>query len=228
MENDMRGMIFDFNGVLSWDTDLHEQAWRQISAELRGEAMSDEEMKQYMHGRTNAEILAYVLQRPVSAQEAAFHSERKEVLYRQLFLARGRHSLSPGATLLLDALVQAGWPHTIASSSGWSNMAFFIEQFELGRWFNIQKIVYDDGSLPGKPAPDMYLRAAERIGLSPADCVVVEDAPSGIEAARRAGIGWIVAIGPKERAVELASWPGVNQVIMQLDALLPLVQGGMG
>lgn len=220
----MRGMIFDFNGVLSWDTELHERAWRQISAELRGEPMSDTEMRQFMHGRTNAEILAYVLQRPVSPQEAAFHSGRKEVLYRELFLKNELCELSPGTVPLLDELVKVNMPHTIASSSGWENMAFFIEQFGLGRWFDLKKIVYDDGSMAGKPAPDMYLRAAQQLGLAPADCLVVEDAPSGVEAARRAGIGWIVAIGKPGQAAELMQWAGVQQVIERLDELLPLVQ----
>lgn len=62
------------------------------------------------------------------------------------------------------------------------------------RWFDPEKIVYDDGTLPGKPNPDIYLKAARTIGLAPSRCVVVEDAVSGIEAARRAGAGYIVAM----------------------------------
>ena len=64
----------------------------------------------------------------------------------------------------------------------------------MDRWFDPRRIVYDDGTFPGKPAPDIYLRAAERIGLSPSRCIVAEDARSGIEAARRAGAGIIVAV----------------------------------
>src|SRR5256886_15261095 len=61
--------------------------------------------------------------------------------------------------------------------------------------FRSAKIIYDDGSRPGKPAPDVYLAAARNIGVAPHECAVVEDAVSGIAAAHAAGIGYIVAIG---------------------------------
>jgi len=74
----------------------------------------------------------------------------------------------------------------------------------LDRWFDVAKIVYDDGVRPGKPAPDIYLAAAENIGLAPSQCVVVEDAISGIQSAQVAGIGHIVALG---RLAAHNSWP---------------------
>ena len=75
---------------------------------------------------------------------------------------------------------------------------FYIEHFKLANWFDTDKIVYSDGKIKGKPAPDIYQIAAEKLGLAPLDCVVVEDAVSGIEAAKAASIGKIVAIASME------------------------------
>lgn len=140
------GIIFDFNGVLLWDTHLHEQVWRDYSRTLRGTPLSQEEIRHHVHGRPNQYIIEYLI----------------------------------------------------------------------GKWFEIDKIVLDDGTLPGKPEPDIYLRAAENIGISPSDCVVVEDSVSGICAAKRAGIGKIYALGPKEQYEELKALEGTSEVISHL------------
>ena len=124
--------------------------------------------------------------------------------------------LSPGATELLDFLVERNIPHTIATASGRPNVDFFVEQLALATWFEIDKIVYDDGTMSGKPAPDLYLRAAGHLGLEPSKCVVIEDSRSGIQAARAAGIGHIIALGPVETHAELAGIEGVAEVVENL------------
>jgi beta-phosphoglucomutase-like phosphatase (HAD superfamily) len=95
-------------------------------------------------------------------------------------------------------------------------VAFYVEHLGLGRWFPPPWIIYDRGHTPGKPAPHIYLEAAEVLGLPPAACVVVEDSLAGIAAARAAGIGRVVALGPAERHAELAALPGVDEVIVDL------------
>ena len=82
--------------------------------------------------------------------------------------------------------------------SEWDNVEFYIKEFELAKWFDIDKIVYSNGKIPGKPAPDIFMIAAEKIGLNPCDCVVVEDAIAGIKSAESAGIGKIIAIASME------------------------------
>ena len=89
----------------------------------------------------------------------------------------------------------------------------------MDRWFDPRRIVYDDGTFSGKPAPDIYLRAAERIGLSPSRCIVAEDARSGIEAARRAGAGMIVAVASTMDRGPVGRIEGVDVVIDRLDRL---------
>ena len=75
----------------------------------------------------------------------------------------------------------------------------------MDRWFDPRRIVYDDGTFSGKPAPDIYLRAAERIGLSPSRCIVAEDAPVGIEAARRAGMS-VIGVATTFRREDLSDY----------------------
>lgn len=216
-ENRFEGVIFDFNGVLLWDNHLHEEAWRRFSARLRGTPMSDEEMRRQVHGRVNLDIFAYVLGRAVTQAEMQPLMEEKEATYRQLALESIEdYRLSPGATALLDDLAAAAVPRAIATSSPAVNVAFFIEHLELSRWFAPAHIIHDRGLYPGKPAPDIYLEAAERLGIAPHHCIVVEDSIAGITSARAAGIGGIVAIGPSVDHAALAALPGVGAVIEDL------------
>ena len=213
----LAGVIFDFNGVLFWDNPLHEEAWRQYSARLRGRPLSDREMAEQVHGRVNRDIFAYVLGAPPADDQLARLIEEKETIYRRLCLEAGRaFQLSPGAVELLDALTDQAVPRAIATSSPLVNVSFYVEHLGLGRWFPPPWLIYDRGHYPGKPAPHIYLEAAGALGLPPQACIVVEDSLAGIAAARAAGIGRIVALGPAERHAELAALPGVDEVIADL------------
>ncbi|SRR6266404_4621657 len=220
-----RGIVFDFNGVLLWDADLQVQSWQPVARKLRGYEMSQEELDTEMHGRPNRYVLSYLAGRIIEETELKELIQVKEGDYRVLCLeSPEKFRLSPGAEPLLDALAEADVPRTIATSSETANLRFFIEHLQLARWFETTKIVYDDGMRPGKPAPDVYRTAAERLNLKPAHCVVVEDALSGVTAAHAAGIGHIIGLGK-------AKWPscrGVAQVIESLtdfprELLLPVV-----
>jgi beta-phosphoglucomutase-like phosphatase (HAD superfamily) len=191
----LEGVVFDFNGVLWWDNALQEQAWRDFSADFRGYALSDEEMAVHVHGRNNHHTLSYLSGRALSAQEAAQLSEKKEAGYQRLCLEQGQaFRLSTGAISLLDFLVSKNIPHTIATASGKANVDFFIKHLELARWFDTQLIVYDDGSMAGKPAPDYFLAAAGKLGLDARSCIVIEDSLSGLQGAQAAGIGYVYAL----------------------------------
>jgi beta-phosphoglucomutase-like phosphatase (HAD superfamily) len=212
-----KGIVFDFNGVLWWDGHLHVEAWQHWANALRGRTMSDNEIAIHMHGRTNQHVFSYLMGREVQGDELMKLIEQKESFYRELCLAQGElFALSPGAKDLLGFLSAFPIPRTIATASERTNLDFFITHLGLARWFHIPDIVYDDGVLPGKPAPDIYRRAAENLGLNPADCIVVEDAYSGIQAAYAAGIGHIIAIGPRNSHNKLRDIEGVNEVVENL------------
>lgn len=212
-----RGVIFDFNGVLLCDSGFQIQAWQHMAKELRGREMTEDELAVQMHGRPNSHVLSYLTGRKIAGQELLTLIQAKESLYRELGLRNpGGLQLSPGARELLDTLVARSIPHTIATSSERTNLDFFVKHLDLERWFEIAKIVYDDGRRPGKPAPDMYLAAAHNIQIPPKECIVVEDAISGLQAARAAGIGYIIGIGAPEVQARLLACDGVSAVIESL------------
>lgn len=213
-----RGIIFDFNGVLLWDAALQERAWTQFAVEVRGTPFTADEMRDHMHGRPNQAVLEYLIGRRLSATEADRLTQAKERLYRQMCLEWGAEfTLAPGAEAFLDQLRAHAIPRTIATASERINVRFFSEHLGLERWFDVTKIVLDDGTFPGKPAPDMYLRAAHTLGLSPSECVVVEDSVSGLQSAHRAGIGRVYALGARAEHARLTALEGVYQAICQVN-----------
>lgn len=207
------GIIFDFNGTLFWDSELHMEAWREFSKRLRGTQFSDEEMLKYMFGRTNEDIIAYAIGKRPSPELVEKFAVEKEQVYRDMCKLHPEiFKLAPFAEEFLDYLKANNIPRTIATMSEKENVDFYIKEFHLEKWFDVEKIVYSDGIIPGKPAPDIYLIAAKRLGLDPQNCIVVEDAISGINAAKNAGIGKVVAIASMEKP-DFYSDLGVDLII---------------
>lgn len=207
------GIIFDFNGTLFWDSELHMEAWREFSRRLRGTPFSDEEMLKYMFGRTNEDIIAYAIGKRPSPELVEKFAVEKEQVYRDMCKLHPEiFKLAPFAEEFLDYLKANNIPRTIATMSEKENVDFYIKEFHLEKWFDVEKIVYSDGIIPGKPAPDIYLIAAKRLGLDPKNCIVVEDAISGINAAKNAGIGKVVAIASMENP-DFYSDLGVDLII---------------
>lgn len=192
---EVKGIIFDFNGTLFEDSKLHEQAWRDYSAKLRGTPFSDEEMHKYMFGRSNEEIITYAIGRKPTHEECLKWANEKEAYYRDLVLKNPEIiHLTEGAEEFFDYICEKNIPHTIATGSEKTNVDFFVETFNLKKWFDVDKIVYDDYTTPGKPNPAIYLKALDILGLKAENTLVFEDSFSGITAANNAKIGKIIAI----------------------------------
>ena len=192
---EVKGIIFDFNGTLFEDSKLHEQAWRDYSAKLRGTPFSDEEMHKYMFGRSNEEIITYAIGRKPTHEECLKWANEKEAYYRDLVLKNPEIiHLTEGAEEFFDYICEKNIPHTIATGSEKTNVDFFVETFNLKKWFDVDKIVYDDYTIPGKPNPAIYLKALDILGLKAENTLVFEDSFSGITAANNAKIGKIIAI----------------------------------
>ena len=216
----MKGIIFDFNGTLFFDSHMHYEAWRIYSKQLRGYSFSDEEMRTKMFGRTNADIIEYAIGKKPTPEMVEKLAKEKESMYRQMCLNdRKNFVLSSGAENFLNYLKEKNVPMTIATMSEWDNVEFYIKEFNLAKWFDLEKIVYSNGKIPGKPAPDIYKIAAKNLNLNPKDCIVVEDAISGINAAEAAGIGMIIAIASVESDTLYKNIPCVKQIIHSFDEI---------
>ena len=191
----MKGVILDFNGTLFFDSDKHLLAWREYLAGRCGGEMSDEGFRREVLGRPNPQVLRRFLGEGPREEEIRRMSVEKEEVYRRLCLGDpASFHLVRGVPEFLDRLAARGVPVAIATGAERTNLDFYFEHFGLARWFTLERIVYDDGDLPGKPDPDVFLRAARKLGLPPGECLIVEDSLAGVEAARRAGAGRIVAI----------------------------------
>lgn len=216
----MRGIIFDFNGTLFWDSQLHIDAWVDYSKKLRATAFTEEEMLKHMFGRTNEDIIEYAIGKKPDKALLNRIAQEKEACYRAMCLKNPKEfKLAPNAIEFLDFLKENKIPMTIATMSEWCNVEFYIKEFQLERWFDLDKIVYSNGEIPGKPAPDIYQIAAKKINLYPSECVVIEDALSGIEAARAAGVGKIIAIASREPIEFYKDLSCVSQIITNFNQI---------
>lgn len=220
------GIIFDFNGTLFVDSDKHEAAWRSFAKSYFNRDISDTEFQENIHGWNTEKIFEFLSGGCPVNDDIDKLAMQKEMEYRRLCLQdRDRLHLTKGAAELLDELVKQDISRTIATASRKDNVDFYIEQFRLSKWFDLDRIVYDDGTLQGKPDPDIYLKAAKMIDVDPPRCIVFEDAISGIESAYRAGVGRIIAIATNGNQSFLKTIPGVYRVIetfkdVDLDELL--------
>ena len=188
-----KGVIFDFNGTLFEDFDLQADGWAVVIRRYFHREMGPTEFRDHFHGSGNIGILDYINSLDPEKQFDVSITDEKEIAYRQLCRDHPERAVFiPGVEETLDAMKAAGIPMAIATACEISNVNFNIETFRLERWFSRDMIIYDDRTFPSKPAPDVYLHAAARLGLDPADCVVCEDSYNGIKAAEAAGIGRLI------------------------------------
>jgi HAD superfamily hydrolase (TIGR01509 family) len=138
-------------------------------------------------GMNNVDTLTELLGRAPTQEEITGIADCKEGIFRQH--AGGLVRPMPGAIRLLDELEQAGWLQGVASSAPQENIDLLVDAFGIRRYF--AAILSGDGLPAGKPDPSLFLQTAQALHLPPERCVVVEDAPAGVEAARRAGMLFI-------------------------------------
>jgi beta-phosphoglucomutase len=177
------GVLWDLDGTLVDSAAHHWVAWRDtLAAEGRPVQPGDFAST---FGKRNDEILRQLFGPDLDAGWIERVSEAKEQAYRRLLRERGLEA-APGAFDWLARLRAAGWKQALASSAPRPNIDAVFEALSLGRF--LDAVVSADEVGRGKPDPAIFLEAARRLGLPPRRCVVVEDAPAGLEAARRAGM----------------------------------------
>ena len=178
-----RAVLWDVDGTLIDSSEYHWLAWREA---LAGEGMAlTRERFARMFGRRNDEILRGYFGEEYPAADVARVGDAKEELYRRLVRASGI-KLLPGVRRWLERLRGEGWLQAMASSAPRANLEAITGALGLADYF--AAVVSAEDVTVGKPDPQVFLKAAERLGTEPARCVVVEDAPAGTEAARRAGM----------------------------------------
>lgn len=180
----LQAAVFDLNGTLVDDIRFHFQAWQALGERV-GFAM-DEAIFQSCNGLKNEDIFPRLLGREVGPSLLEALGREKEEHYRALY----RPHLAPlrGAVELLSVLRGRGVKLAVASSAPIENRAMVLDG--LG-WTETFDVVVANEGLRGKPEPDIFLAAAERLGIEPKGCLVFEDAVNGVVAARAAGMSVI-------------------------------------
>ncbi|GAB2544269.1 HAD family hydrolase [Spirosoma aerophilum] len=190
--------LFDMDGVLIDNTDFHVNAWLQF-AQKHNRPLSKEQYVENINGRVSADAMSYVFQRPITPGELIVLTEEKESIYRELY--RPHLQPAPGLLAFLSALQAEGIKLAVGTSAPQSNVGFTLDGLPLRPYFSA---VIDASMIQhGKPDPEIYLTAAERIGATPAHSVVFEDAFAGIEAGLRAGMK-VIAVATTHTRDELA------------------------
>ena len=207
-----KGVVFDFNGTLFFDSEKHVLAWEKMAKELRGFGIGVEEMQKHFYGVPNNRAIEYILKKECAEEELTRYSELKEAYYRE-FCKEDKESfhLVDGCHEFFEQLVEESIPFTIASASIKPNIDFFVESFELQKWFEPVKIVYDDGSFENKVK--MFQYAAKIIGIPIDECLIFEDSDSGIRDAYEAGCKNIIVVDSMGVGKKHEGKPGIKQII---------------
>ncbi|HJW69994.1 MAG TPA: HAD family phosphatase [Candidatus Binatia bacterium] len=184
-----RAVIFDVDGVLVDSYDAHMRSWLLMGRE-HGLTITEEQFASTF-GQTSREIIARFWGSDLSREDAEALGARKEAIYRDLI--RERFPAMDGSVELIDALADAGFRLAVGSSGPPENVELTLDC--LGRASRFNAVVTGRDITRGKPDPQVFQIAAERLGLPPARCIVVEDAPVGITAARAAGMASVALVG---------------------------------
>jgi beta-phosphoglucomutase len=179
--------IFDMDGTIVDNMAFHTRSWLEFFAR-RGQAYEAEAFFRETAGAQGREILRERLGSDVTDEEIVTLAAEKDALYREMY---GPHRAAiQGFDAFVTEADARGVRLAVATSAPPPNIVFTLDELDLRRHF--AAVVGAADVKQGKPHPDVFLKAAEQLGAEPADCIVFEDAPMGVEAARRAGMRAVV------------------------------------
>ncbi len=191
-------LIFDMDGTMIDSMPWHAKAWVEFCRQ-HNIAIDLPDLMRRTTGRNGAECMQELLGRDMSAEESWALIHAKEVIYRELFAPV--FCEVAGFKAFANQAAAQGLKVGVGTAGDKHNIAFVFERLAMSPL--PLAVVGGDEGLPGKPEPAIFLEAARRLGIAPGECIVFEDAPFGIEAARRAGMR-AVAVCTTHSADELA------------------------
>jgi len=183
MSASLQALIFDMDGTMIDSMAAHTRSWLAF-AHSKGLEVDIQDLMRRTTGKTGVECMGELFQRALPADEAQGYVREKEALYRELFTPEFREVR--GFRAFAGAARGRGLKIGVGTAGDRHNIAFAYQHLRMDT--PPLATVGGDEGLPGKPAPAIFLEVARRIGVAPAHCIVFEDAPLGIEAARRAGM----------------------------------------
>lgn len=182
-----RAFIFDMDGTIVDNMDFHTRSWIAFF-ERRGQRIDADEFFRTTAGRQGKEIIRAHMGQALDDDEVALLNHEKEAVYREMYAPHRR--TVDGFEDLIAVARSGGVKLAVATAAPPANIEFTLDGLDLRRHFDA--IVGANDVPRGKPHPDVFLKAAERCGVAPEHAIVFEDAPLGVEAARRAGMRAVV------------------------------------
>lgn len=207
--------IFDMDGTMVDNMHYHLLAWKQ-TIELLGSSLQGEELQKELYG-LNTELIERVMGKgKFSEEDLQRIGDEKERLYRLLY--KPHLKFIDGFLQFIEKCKQQEIKLGIGTAANRLNTALVVEGLSIKHYFNA--IVTGEEVQKGKPDPEVYLKVAEQLQVSPAECVVFEDAPKGVEAAFNAGMD-CVAITTMEDALEFSRFKRLLKIITDYKLLNP-------
>lgn len=215
----VKAVIFDLDGVIVSTDEFHYMAWKRMADEEN--ICFDRDINNKLRGVSRVESLGIILERSerrYNQEEKEELARRKNLYYRELLQRLTPADLLPGVAPLLRELKKRGIAIAIASSS--KNSPLILEKLGLNGYFDA---VADGNEIRrSKPDPEVFLLAAGKLGIKPGECVVVEDAESGIEAAAAAGmkavgVGYASGSSKAHHGAKDLSFIAVEELLRDID-----------
>ncbi|NML38244.1 HAD family phosphatase [Chitinophaga sp. G-6-1-13] len=203
----MKAFIFDLNGTMINDMEFHLDGWHSMLNKL-GANMSREEVRGHMYGK-NEELLVRIFGKDrFTLPEMLDIAHQKEVLYQEAF--RPHLELIAGLPVFLREAAAKGIPMAIGSAANRFNINYVLDNLQLHDFFTA--IVSAEDVTTSKPNPEVFLKCAAALAAAPADCIVFEDAPKGVEAALNAGME-AIALTTMHTREEFANYPNIRAFV---------------
>jgi len=206
IEKPVRAVIWDMDGVIADTGAFHCRSW-QFAFNKQGITFTEADF-QRIFGQRNDTIIRLILGREVTQSEIESIANDKEVYFRETVKSHVRPF--PGVMALLKTQKTHGISAAVASSAPLENIQLILAEAGIADYF--QAIVFGKEVSEGKPSPQVFLKAAEKLGVEPANCIVIEDAVAGVAGAKRAGMRCIAVTNTHEAA-------GLSQADLVVDSL---------
>jgi len=191
MANTIQAVIWDLDGVIIDSADEHRRAWQRLARET-GVTLTDADFWATF-GKRNDDIIPLIWGN-ISPEQLQELANRKEFYFREF--VREAAAPLPGSMELMRGMHEAGFPQALASSTPIENIVLIKELLHLDRY--LSALVSGESVARGKPAPDIFLKAADELHMSPSVCLVIEDAVAGVQAALAAGMRCIAVAGNRD------------------------------